>query len=119
MIQYLTPEDELYCLLRVEGCDPEYAAMVSRDYPMPGVSKTVAAINEASFFIQRRFIELGRPDLIPPFEHPAPRMRGIEEAAHLASFKRWFDGASYKLWMDVDPAVDERSFAGLVTIVRS
>lgn len=117
MIQYLTDEDEHYCQLRVKSCDPEYAAMVSRDYPIPGVAKIVGAINEASGFIQRRFIELGRPDLIPPFEHPAPRMRGIEEAAHLARVQELIAQVFHKTFIEPDPNLEPHPFEGLKTFV--
>jgi hypothetical protein len=57
-IPFLSLVDEHYCQLRHEGCDPVYAATVSRNWPLRRDAHLVAAINEASPAIGKRMREI-------------------------------------------------------------
>jgi hypothetical protein len=63
-VPMLARVDETYCLLRSAGASARFAAWSSRGGLVKAEADRIGAVNEASPFIQLRYRELGRPDLI-------------------------------------------------------
>lgn len=105
---YLSLEDEHYCQLVAEGCEPVFAAKKSRRQYVHTENVRVAAINEASDLIQQRIAEIAFGEFL--VERDAT-VRDRQEAAHAKAFV-----ASWKL---PDGADDPHPFEGLQTVIQS
>jgi hypothetical protein len=103
---YLSLEDEHYCQLRAEGCEPVYAARKSRRQYIHTENVRVAAINEASRMIQEHIAEITFGEFLV---ERSTSVRDTEEATHVKGAV-----ASLRLPGAVD---DPHPFEGLQTLV--